>query len=220
MLGLTRHLLWIPATAIVGFAVPFVFADLLMLPVDLYYLVYFAATAAFASYYAVRTRLDVPASVRRRLIRGIVLGIVVGLILAQGVLAQPETPRLSGMTLLWTLFWRGLVYGLIDGLLLFSLPWVITWRSFDAERHGIGRKIATAFVAWIAVLVVTTAYHLGYRDFRSSKILQPNFGSTIGSVATLGAANPIASPIAHVFLHVTAVMHSPRTDLFLPPHRP
>lgn len=88
MLGLTRHLLWIPATAIVGFAVPFVFADLLVLPVDLYYVVYFAATAAFASY------------------------------------------------------------------------------------------------------VVTTAYHLGYRDFRSSKILQPNIGSTIGSVATLGRSKP------------------------------
>jgi hypothetical protein len=220
MSGSARHLIWIPAVAFVGFAVPFVFADLSVLPLDFYYLVYFAAIGALASYYAVRTQLDVRVFVRRRLIRGIVLGIVVGLILAQGVLAQPETPRLSGMTLWWTLFWRGLVYGLIDGLLLFSLPWVITWRAFDAERHGIGRMIATAFVAWIAVLVVTTAYHLGYRDFRSSKIVQPNIGNTIGSIATLAAANPIASPIAHVFLHVTAVVHSPRTDLFLPPHRP
>jgi hypothetical protein len=120
----------------------------------------------------------------------------------------------------WALFWRDLMYGLVDGLLLFSLPWIITWRAFHAEGGGVGRKIATTFVAWSAVLVAATAYHLGYRDFRSSKILQPNIGSAIGSVATLGAANPVASPIAHVFLHVAAVIHSPETDLFLPPHRP
>ena len=31
-----QHLLWIPFTALVGFAAAFVFADLLVLPVDLY----------------------------------------------------------------------------------------------------------------------------------------------------------------------------------------
>lgn len=50
-------------------------------------------------------------------------------------------------------------------------------------------------------------------------IAQPNIGSTIGAVPTLLTANPVASPISHVFLHVTAVIHSPETDLFLPPHR-
>lgn len=32
-------------------------------------------------------------------------------------------------------------------------------------------------------------------------------------------SNPVASPIAHVFMHVAAVLHSHNTDLFLPPHR-
>lgn len=36
---------------------------------------------------------------------------------------------------------------------------------------------------------------------------------------TLVTAKPIASPLGQVFLHVTAVVHSPETDLFLPPHR-
>lgn len=215
-----RHLLWIPLTAFVGFAAAFVFGDLLILPVDLYYLLYFASVLGFASYYARRTRLDLTGLVTRRLVRGVALGLVVGVILARGVLAQPETPKLTGTTFWWVLFWRGLVYGFVDGLLMFSLPWVITWRAFDAEkRGGAGRKIAAGVVAWIAVLGVTTAYHLGYRDFRSGKILQPNIGSAIGSLATLASANPVGSPIAHVFLHVTAVIHSPDTDLYLPPHR-
>jgi hypothetical protein len=214
-----RHLLWIPATAGVGFGAAFVFADILTLPVDSYYLLYFLSVAAFATYYARRTEFEAWRWIRRRAVRSVVLGGAVGLVLMQGVLARPETPELTGLLFWWALFWRGLVYGLIDGILLFSLPWIITWRAFDAESRGIARKIAASAAAWIAVLVVTTVYHLGYRDFRSSKIVQPNVGSAIGSLATLAAGNPAASPIAHVFLHITAVIHSPETDLFLPPHR-
>ena len=173
----------------------------------------------FAAYYANRTHLDIGELIGHRLTRAVVFGIVVGLFLIQGVLAHTATARLTGAGFWWALLWRGIGYGLVDGVLLFSLPWTITWRAFDADRAGVGRKVAAASTAWIAVLVVTTAYHLGYRDFRSSKIVQPNIGSAIGSLATLVAANPVASPIAHVFLHVAAVIHSPDTDLFLPPHR-
>jgi hypothetical protein len=35
---------------------------------------------------------------------------------------------------------------------------------------------------------------------------------------TLLSLNPLASPIAHAMLHVAAVTHDPRSDLFLPPH--
>jgi hypothetical protein len=38
------------------------------------------------------------------------------------------------------------------------------------------------------------------------------------SVPTLVTANPVASRVSHVFLHVTAVIHAPHTELFLPPH--
>jgi len=74
-------------------------------------------------------------------------------------------------------------------------------------------------LAWIAVLLLTTTYHLGYADFRTHKIVQPNIGSTIMALPTLLAANPMASPISHIFLHTSAVIHSPHTGLFLPPHR-
>jgi hypothetical protein len=35
---------------------------------------------------------------------------------------------------------------------------------------------------------------------------------------TLLTLNPIGAPIAHATMHVTAVLHSYHTDLFLPPH--
>jgi hypothetical protein len=92
-----RHLLWIPATAGVGFGAAFVFADVLTLPVDSYYLLYFLSVAAFAMYYARRTEFEARRWIRRRAVRSVVLGGAVGLVLMQGVLARPETPELPGL---------------------------------------------------------------------------------------------------------------------------
>lgn len=142
-----------------------------------------------------------------------------GLVLMQGVLARPATEPLSGGTLAWAVVWRGVCYGAADGILLFAIPWIVAWRAFGAEGRGWGRRVGAGVVAYLGILLVTTAYHLGYADFRSRKILQPNIGSTLGSVPTLLTANPVASPVSHVFLHVAAVVHVPQTELFLPPHR-
>jgi len=213
------HLLWIPAAAVVGFLTPFVFGDLLTLPVDLYYLFYFGIVLGFFWFYARRTQLDVRVRFSRRIGWGVTLGIVGGLLLMQGVLARPDTAHLRGGMLGWALIWRGVAYGAVDGLLLMAFPWLVAWRALGAEDEGWGTRIGASTVALVSIFLITTTYHLGYSDFRSRMIVQPNIGSAIGSVPTLVTANPIASPISHVFLHVTAVIHSPETELFLPPHR-
>ena len=196
-----------------------VFGDLLTLPVDLYYLTYCVVILGFLGMYARGTGLDVRAWASRRLGWGIVLGLAVGALVAMNVLQRPGTERFTGAMLVWAVFWRGLVYGAVDGLLLFAFPWIVTWRAFGAESAPWGRKVSAGVTAWLLTLFATTAYHLGYADFRSRKIVQPNIGSTIMVVPTLIAANPVASPIAHVVMHIAAVLHSPHTELFLPPHR-
>jgi len=213
------HLVWIPLGAAVAFLASFVLGDLIVLPVDLYYLLYFVVILGFLGFYTRRTGLELREWASRRLALGIVLGVLGGVLLAQGVLSRAPTPQLSGGTLAWALIWRGVAYGAVDGLILLAFPWVVTWRAFGGEGAGWGRRVGATFAAWLAILLVTTAYHLGYRDFRSSQILQPNIGSTIGGLPTLVSANPVGSVVSHVFLHVTAVVHSPETDLFLPPHR-
>jgi hypothetical protein len=145
--------------------------------------------------------------------------VIVGTLMVQNVLSRPETARFSGTFLAWAVFWRGIVYGAVDGLLLFAFPWLVAWRALGGEGRPMAGKVAAGVVAWLGILLITTTYHLGYGDFRSRKLLQPNIGSTIGSIPTLVTANPVASPITHVFVHVAAVLHSPHTDLFLPPHR-
>lgn len=213
-----RHLAWIPLGGAASFAASFVFGDLLPLPVDLYYLIYFCVVGCFLALYVHATDLDLRSILSRRLLPGLILGVVVGVLMAQNVFSRPATEHYAGWMLPWVLVWRGLLYGLADGLILFAFPWVVVWRALDGEGGPFARKIGAAGLAWVAVLLVTTVYHLGYGDFRSRKIIQPNVGSTLMSVPTLLAANPVASPVSHVFLHVSAVLHSPHTELFLPPH--
>jgi hypothetical protein len=214
-----RHLLWIPIGAVVGFGAAYLFGDLLTLPIDLYYLIYFAAVIGFFAIYVKKTGLDLSAWISRRLIRGLVLGLIVGLMMLQNVFSRPKTEPLGSAMFIWALFWRGLIYGGVDGLLLFAFPWIVTWRALGGERARAGRQIIIAVVAWLMILITTTAYHLGYEDFRSPKIVQPNIGSTITSLPTILSANPAASVFSHLFLHVGAVIHCPDTELFLPPHR-
>lgn len=213
------HLVWILFGAAVGFLASFLFGDLLTLPVDLYYLVYFSIIILFLVYYARKTSLDVGSMVKRRLVWGVVVGTVLGVAMMRNVLSRPQTAQFSGWMLIWGIFWRGVMYGFVDGLILFAFPWIVAWRAFNAEKKGAAVKIKASLVAYAAIILITTTYHLGYSDFRSSKIIQPNIGSTITSLGTIATANPVASLIAHLFLHISAVIHSPYTDLFLPPHR-
>lgn len=213
------HLIWIVYGALVSFATSFIFGDVLTLPLDLYYLLYFAVILTFFYLYIRKTHLNLREWFSGRLVWGIILGLVFAALLVQNVLSRPETDKLTGPYLIWSIFWRGLIYGSIDGLLLSSFPWIVTWRAFDAESKSFGKKIAFSFLAWVFIIIISSAYHVGYSDFRSEKIIQPNFGNTIMSIPTLIAANPIGSPITHAAMHITAVIHSPKTDLFLPPHR-
>jgi hypothetical protein len=106
----------------VSFLAAAVFGDLLTLPVDLYYFIYCVVILGFLGMYARGTGLDVRAWASRRLGWGIVLGLAVGALVAMNVLQRPGTERLTGAMLAWAVFWRGLVYGAVDGLLLFAFP--------------------------------------------------------------------------------------------------
>jgi hypothetical protein len=213
-----KHLAWIPAGAGVSFLASFLFGDLLPLPADLYYLIYFGIIGGFLAIYTRTTGLKLRPLLSRRLVPGLALGVLIGLLMMENVLSRPGTEQLAGGMLPWALAWRGVGYGAVDGIILHAFPWVVAWRAFEAENGRVGRRIRAGLLACASILLVTTVYHLGYADFRSRKIVQPNIGSTIMSVPTLVTANPVASTVSHVFLHVTAVIHAPRTELFLPPH--
>ena len=57
------------------------------------------------------------------------------------------------------------------------------------------------------------------RMVEASQEPSPVRGTAVWSAPTLLTLNPLGAPIAHIGLHVSAVVHSYRTDVFLPPHR-
>jgi hypothetical protein len=212
---------WIVAGLALGFLVPFVFADRLGLGRDLYYLVYGIAVLCFLGAWAWATEQPLREQVARRWRLTIGLAALAAAVLVAIVLARDPTARPAGLTLAGGLVWRGLAYGAIDGLLLSSFPILAVFAAFKGTRlreHRRG-KLAIGAIALATSLLMTGVYHVGYSDFRSAKVRNPLAGDVVWSLPTLLTLNPIGAPISHAALHVAAVLHTYKTDLFLPPHR-
>jgi hypothetical protein len=220
-LQVSPHWAWLGAGFVLAFAIPFVLADLLELNRDVYYGLYAASVLGLFWLWSRSTGYDLRASVRRHWVAALLLGLGVAGILAIMVLrTEDATARPDGLELVGALAWRGVVYGAADGLLLSAFPILVVFAAFagsrlDSRRAG---KLVIGVVALLASIAMTAIYHAGYSDFRSNKITKPLTGDAIWSVPTLVTLNPIGSPIAHIGLHTSAVLHSYETDTFLPPH--
>jgi hypothetical protein len=216
-----QQLPWIAAGLAGGFLVPFVLADQLNTPKDLYYGIYGLLVIGFLVAWVRATDLPWREAVRRHWQLAIVLGAICGAILAFIVLREDATSRPIGIDLIGAVAWRGIFYGAIDGLLLSSFPILATFAAFKGsrlDRRGHSGKLAIGAVALVASLLMAAVYHVGYSDFRSGKVRSPVAGDVVWSAPTLLTLNPIGAPIAHAVMHTTAVLHSYHTDLFLPPH--
>jgi hypothetical protein len=217
-----QHLAWLGAGLVLGFVVPFVFADVLRLPRDLYYGIYIVSVLAFFMTWARTTgqRLDV--LVRRRPRLAVVLGVVFAVVLGLAVVrSEPAGPGPDGAALAWAVLWRGVAYGAVDGLLLSAFPILAVFAASEGSslRRSRTGTVVVGAAALLASLLMATVYHLGYRDFRSPLLARPVAADLVWSVPTLVTLNPIGSPITHAAMHVTAVLHNSGTAVFLPPHR-
>jgi len=216
-----RHAAWFAAAIVMSFLLPFVLADQLGVQRDVYYGIYSAAVAIFFTGWVHNTGQSLPEMCRRHWRWAVALGLVfAGACVAIVLGTEGATPHPSGAELLGAIAWRGILYGAADGVLLSAFPILVV---FAALRHtGLRRRrggfVAVGALAMLASLLITATYHLGYSDFRSSKLRKPLTGDLVWSVPTLVTLNPIGAPIAHIGLHIAAVTHSYNTGLFLPPH--
>lgn len=212
---------WLLAGLVLAFGVPFVFADVVSLQRDVYYALYVAGVFTFVGLWARKTQQPVRAFVTRRWRWAVLLGVVAGALLTFTVLREPATPHPDGLAFAGAILWRGVVYGAADGLLLSAFPILAVFGLFAAKPLRDRSKTAVAGIGALAMVVsllFTAVYHTGYSEFRGGKVARPLTGDVIWSVPTLVTMSPLGTPIAHVATHVTAVVHSYDTDLFLPPH--
>jgi hypothetical protein len=220
--GLSVHWAWLGAGFIVAFVVPFLLADVLDVNRDVFYGLYALAVLGLFALWSRSTGYDLAASVRRHWLGALLLGLgAAGILTAMVLRTEDATPRPDGLELLGALAWRGVLYGVTDGLLLSVFPILVVFAAFAGTRldRQFSGKVAIGAIALAASLAMTAVYHAGYSDFRSEKMTKPLTGDVLWSLPTLLTLNPIGAPIAHAGLHTTAVLHSYETDTFLPPHK-
>ena len=220
-LGLSAHWAWLAGGFVVAFAVPFLLADVLEINRDVFYGLYATAVLGLIVFWAHSTGYDLAAAIKRRWIWAVGLGAgFAGVMTFMVVRTEDATSRPDGLELIGAVLWRGVVYGITDGLLLSVFPIIVVFAALAGSRldHYVAGKIVIGAAALIASLAMTAVYHLGYSDFRSDKVAKPLTGDVLWSIPTLVTLNPVGAPIAHAGLHVSAVLHSYDTDTFLPPH--
>ncbi len=177
-----------------------------------YFVVFVVLVTAARSYLRVfRTHL------RDNLRVGMVAGLVIGALLGITVVQQPGSPAPSGLQLFWSLFWLGLVYGVLDGLLLTVLP-VMALGVTTRCRYEDGWGGALVFLGLASSAAVTAAYHLGYQEYRGRQLVQPLIGNTMITAGYIITGNIAAPLTAHVLMHGAAVLHGMETTTQLPPH--
>lgn len=187
---------------------------------DWFLVAYVAVVVSFVYAFVQWSGIEVSAEFRRNLLRGLVGAVVTGAIVVMAVQRMDASPRADGAALAWDILWLGVIYGLMDALLLNVVPILGVWRASTLLGHTASRigKIATGAVGMAASLLVTTAYHLGYAEYRGSDIVDPMVGNMIMSFGYLIFANPITAMVAHIALHIASAIHGVDTTVTLPPH--
>jgi hypothetical protein len=214
-----REALWVGLAGLVGFASAAVFSSWLGWERDRFVLAHVSVTLLFLTLYSVSNGLHPVVQLRRRWPAGAIVGLAAGAVLAYGVQQQPASARPEGTALVAALLWLGLVYGAVDALLLTVVPVMSVYGSRQADTlRGAAARIRWAGLSLLASLAVTAAYHLGFAEFRGPSLVQPLIGNGVVTLAYLLAGNPLAPIIAHVIMHVAAVLHGMSTTVQLPPH--
>ena len=213
-----KQVTWLAAAAGLGFLLPAIFSGLADLERDLYLLVYVPTVAAFCSAYLLTDAPDGWVDPRSRWASTLVAAVTAGTLLALSVLRQPAGERAAGSELFLDLAWSGVAYGVVDALLLTVLPVAAVFGALGRRDERDRGTLGVAMLALTASLAVTAAYHLGYEEFRGAALIGPLLGNGVVAVAYLAARNPVAPCLAHVAMHVAAVMHGMETAVQLPPH--
>ena len=79
-------------------------------------------------------------------------------------------------------------------------------------------RLGFGLIALLASFFATTAYHLGYPEFRGKKVIWPNIGNGVLTLAYLLTMSPLAAILPHIAMHIAAMIHGRETTGQVPPH--
>ncbi len=214
------YVAWIAAAALLGFLTSAVFAGWLHLPRSLYLIPYVLLSGLFFYAYVRWSGFAIGDLIRHHWVWGLVGGVLLAAFTVNNVLSQPASARLQGFPLVLDLLWSGVIYGLMDALLLSVLPVLAAWQAFSLLNWTVNwpGRILVGVIAVLASLLVTVAYHLGYPEYRGGGLFGPAIGNTAMTLGYLVTSNPLAAVISHIAMHVAGVLHGSASVVQLPPH--
>jgi hypothetical protein len=210
---------WILVLAALGLLTSTVFARLLHLDRALFVAVWalFAGVAWWR--YSLLARVSIRTQLKRRWLGGVIVGLLIGWILIQTVVRQPASEVTQGTELLVQLVWVGVVYGMVDALMLSILPVLLLYASRPAsDLASPFSRLRWAGAALAGSALVTAAYHAGFREFQNPSLIGPLIGNLAVTLGYLLSGSPVAPIVSHVLMHLAAVLHGAATTVQLPPH--
>jgi hypothetical protein len=219
-MNMNLNLLWIIIVSLSAFGVSAIFAGWLKFQRNVYLLFYIPTGAAIFILFMYSNHADARELFTHNWYWGLLGAVVAAAFVIRNVLSQPSSEKHSGFALISDIIWPGFTYGLIDSLLLSVIPIVAVQLAFNhaAWANGWVGKIGVDIIALLASLFVTVIYHLGYPEFRGTKVIWPVIGNGVLSLAFLLTMSPLAAILPHIAMHITAMIHGRETTGQVPPH--
>lgn len=213
-----QSVIWLMLASLIGFLITAVFSMGLRWDRSLFLVPYITIIGIFFMIYFSKQ----PISLRQLLgpwRMGLVGVAVATLFLMWKVQGYPPSAVPEGTQLVWAIIWIGITYGMVDGLLLNVMPVLIVHRAWPDEADTSRTTLLTrGFLALLASIFVTIAYHLGYTEFHGFSMFWVIIGNSIITLTYLLTGSPLSAIVTHVIMHIAAVLHGMETVLMLPPH--
>jgi hypothetical protein len=215
---LKQSVIWLMLASLIGFLVTAIFSMGLRWERSLFLVPYVTIIGIFIVVYFWKQ----PISLKQLLgpwRMGLVGVAVATLFLMWKVQSYPPSTVPEDIQLVLAIIWIGITYGVIDGLLLNVIPVLIVYRAWPGEAGTSRPQLLTrGFLALMASIFVTIAYHLGYTEFHGFSLFWVIIGNSIITLTYLLTGSPLSAVITHVIMHIVAVLHGMETVLMLPPH--
>lgn len=210
---------WVLIAAATGFTASAVLTMALRLERHAFVAVWSGAVVALWTLFSRGTGARLRVQVTRRWPAGLVVGGLIGALLAATVARQPGSVPPAGAALAVDLGWLGVVYGSADALILAIIPVLALYRTRPGEQLRLPSvRLRVAGIALAGTALVTAAYHAGFREFQGPQLIQPVIGGLATAAAFLLSGSALGPIVAHVIMHIAAVLHGPATTVQLPPH--
>lgn len=211
-----NQILWILAAAAFSFAIPAIFSAWLKLPRPVYLVFYVGFSIPFLWAFFRGNNVNLGEIIKHNLVLGLIGAALIGFFLVKNIYSQPASAHSEGLGLFFDIFWLGIVYGLIDSLMLSVLPALAVWNM--GIGSGISGKIISGVLVMLASVFVTATYHLGYIECRGGGLVPPTIGNSVMTLGYVLTENPLTASLSHITMHVAGVMRGPESVKQLPPH--